>query len=129
MPGSGEGVRALRRSRCRFPSQALASRFCPSPAASSRSPCIGLPPLPDRITPHSLRRTYISIALLASAGDVEWVMAQVGHADAETTMRIYSQLLKRRKRDAFGQRFDALVADAQHALGAVGDAAWATPAR
>jgi hypothetical protein len=48
------------------------------------------------------------------------------HADAETTMRIYSQLLKRRKRAAFGRRFDALVTDAQQALGAVGDAAWAT---
>jgi integrase len=87
----------------------------------------GLPLLPDRLTPHSLRRTYISIALLASAGDVEWVMAQVGHADAETTMRIYSQLLKRRKRDAFGQRFDALVADARQALGEAHDAAWSAP--
>jgi hypothetical protein len=44
-------------------------------------------------------------------------------------VRIYSQLLKRRKRDAFGRRFDALVSDAQQALGAVGDAAWATPGR
>jgi len=31
-------------------------------------------------------------------------------------------MLKRRKRDAFGKRFDALVADARQALGAGGDA-------
>jgi integrase len=35
-----------------------------------------LPPLP-RISPHSLRRTYISIALLANNFDVKWVMGQV----------------------------------------------------
>ncbi len=31
----------------------------------------GLPPLP-RTTPHSMRRTYISIALLANNFDVKW---------------------------------------------------------
>jgi integrase len=97
--------------------------------ANRRRVAAGLPPLPDRLTPHSLRRTYISIALLASAGDVGWVMAQVGHADAETTMRIYSQLLKRRKRAAFGRRFDSLVAEAKQALGAGHDAAWSAPVR
>ena len=71
----------------------------------------GLNPLPH-VTPHTLRRTYISILLLASGGDVEYVMSQVGHADAETTMRIYSQLLKRAKRD-HGKAFDSLVADAR----------------
>ncbi|MFL5902507.1 MAG: hypothetical protein ACJ76Q_01655, partial [Solirubrobacteraceae bacterium] len=53
--------------------------------------------------------------LLASGGDVEYVMSQVGHADAETTMRIYSQLLKRAKRD-HGRAFDSLVADAREAV-------------
>lgn len=48
---------------------------------SKRREIAGLNPLP-RVTPHSLRRTYISIMLLASGGDVEYVMAQVGHADA-----------------------------------------------
>jgi len=71
----------------------------------------GLNPLPH-VTPHTLRRTYTSILLLASGGDVEYVMSQVGHADAETTMRIYSQLLKRAKRD-HGKAFDSLVADAR----------------
>ncbi len=43
----------------------------------------GLPALPH-IAPHSLRRTYISIALLANNFDVVWVMHQVRHADSKT---------------------------------------------
>jgi integrase len=69
----------------------------------------GLNPI-SHLTPHTLRRTYISIMLMASRGDVEYVMAQVGHTDHETTMRIYAQLLKRAKRD-HGKAFDALVED------------------
>ena len=42
-------------------------------------------------------------------------MAQVGHADAETTMRIYSQLLKRAKRDR-GTAFDTLVNEARETV-------------
>ena len=45
----------------------------------------GLPELP-RTTPHSLRRTYISIALRANDYDVKFVMAQVGHADSKMTI-------------------------------------------
>ena len=81
---------------------------------NKRREIAGLNPLP-RVTPHTLRRTYISIMLLASGGDVEYVMAQVGHADAETTMRIYSQLLKRAKRD-HGLAFDTLVSEAREAV-------------
>lgn len=51
--------------------------------------------------------------LLASRGDIEWVMAQVGHADSDTTMRVYSQLLKRQKRDGYGAAFDAMVDEAR----------------
>ena len=40
----------------------------------------GLPPLP-RTTPHTLRRTYISIALLANNFHVLWVMGQ-GHGQS-----------------------------------------------
>jgi integrase len=81
---------------------------------NKRREIAGLNPLP-RVTPHTLRRTYISIMLLASSGDVEYVMAQVGHADAETTMRIYAQLLKRAKR-AHGTAFDTLVNEARDAV-------------
>ena len=81
---------------------------------NARREARALNPLPH-ITPHTLRRTYISVLLLASGGDVEYVMSQVGHADAETTMRIYSQLLKRAKRD-HGRAFDSLVAEARETV-------------
>ncbi len=67
----------------------------------------GLPPLPH-ITPHSLRRTYISIALLANNFDVKWVMSQVGHADSKMTLDVYAQLEQRVQRD-HGRSFDRLV--------------------
>ena len=70
----------------------------------------GLPPLPNT-TPHTLRRTYISIALLANNFDVKWVMAQVGHADSRMTMDVYAQLEQRVKRE-HGESFDRLVREA-----------------
>src|SRR5919197_3449607 len=71
----------------------------------------GLPQLP-RTTPHSLRRTYISIALLANNFDVKWVMSQVGHADSKMTLDVYAQLEQRVQRD-HGVGFDRLVRDAR----------------
>jgi integrase len=71
----------------------------------------GLPPLPH-ITPHSLRRTYISIALLANNFDVKWVMGQVGHADSKMTMDVYAQLEQRVDR-THGVSFDRLVRKAR----------------
>jgi integrase len=85
----------------------------------------GLPPLP-RITPHSLRRTYISIALLANNFDVKWVMAQVGHADSKMTLDVYAQLEQRVDR-SHGTSFDRLVSKAREqvaALPAVQEAAF-----
>ena len=73
----------------------------------------GLPPLPHT-TPHTLRRTYISIALLANNFDVKWVMGQVGHADSRMTMDVYAQLEQRAKRD-HGASFDRLVRAAPRA--------------
>jgi integrase len=67
----------------------------------------GRPPIPH-ITPHSLRRTYISIALIANNFDVKWVMSQVGHADSKMTMDVYAQLEQRAKRD-HGRNFDRLL--------------------
>jgi integrase len=71
----------------------------------------GLPSLPNT-TPHTLRRTYISIALLANSFDVKWVMDQVGHADSKMTMDVYAQLQQRAKRD-HGAHFDELVRQAR----------------
>jgi integrase len=75
---------------------------------------LGLPPL-QHITPHSLRRTYISIELLASEFDLKWVMAQVGHADSKMTLDVYNQLQQRVKRE-HGASFDRLIHDARAAL-------------
>jgi hypothetical protein len=74
----------------------------------------GLPPLPST-TPHSLRRTYVSIALLANKFDVMWVMSQVGHADSKMTTDVYAQLQQRVRRD-HGRAFDTLVRRARERL-------------
>ncbi len=74
----------------------------------------GLPPLPHT-TPHSLRRTYISIALLANNFDVKWVMSQVGHADSKMTLDVYAQLEQRVER-SHGTAFDGLMRKAREQL-------------
>jgi integrase len=74
----------------------------------------GLPPLPNT-TPHSLRRTYVMVALLANNFDVVWVMSQVGHDDSKMTMDVYAQLQQRVPRD-HGRAFDALVRRARERL-------------
>ena len=82
--------------------------------ASTRLHQRGLPSLPNT-TPHTLRRTYISIALLANKFDVLWVMSQVGHADSKMTMDVYAQLQQRAQRE-HGRAFDALVRQARERL-------------
>ena len=76
--------------------------------AGERRAVRGLPRLPDKVTPHTLRHTYISIALIATKGDTAWVQDQVGHADHETTSRIYRHVIRRRQ--GHGPAFDRLVA-------------------
>jgi hypothetical protein len=41
--------------------------------------------LPETVTPHTLRRTFASLAL-AAGRDPRWVMAQLGHTDARFTL-------------------------------------------
>jgi integrase len=54
--------------------------------------------LPDRVTPHTLRRTYASLAL-AAGRDPGWVMAQIGHTDARLTLTVYAQVVQRTRLD------------------------------
>jgi integrase len=68
-------------------------------------------PLPDSITAHTFRRTFITLMLEAGA-PVPYVQSQVGHEDATTTLNIYAQVLRRRDRKSHGQAFDALMANA-----------------
>jgi Phage integrase family len=82
--------------------------------ANERLIARGLPPLPH-VTPHTLRRTYVSIMLLATNFDVTYVQHQVGHAESRMTLDVYAQLLDRRNRE-HGVAFDALLADARSTL-------------
>ncbi|UJA21629.1 tyrosine-type recombinase/integrase [Thermoleophilia bacterium SCSIO 60948] len=75
--------------------------------ASTRRAERDLPALPH-ITPHSLRRTYISLALVANDFDVKWVMSQVGHADSKMTLDVYAQLEQRIPRH-HGENLDRLL--------------------
>ncbi len=70
----------------------------------------GRGPLPQ-ITNHTFRRTYISL-LFAAGAEPPYVMSQVGHEDAKTTLNIYAQVLRRRDRSKVSSAFDKLVADA-----------------
>jgi integrase len=51
-------------------------------------------PLPDRLTPHSLRRTYASL-LFAVGRTAPEVMDQLGHTDPKLTLRIYARAMRR----------------------------------
>lgn len=48
-------------------------------------------PMPD-LTPQSLRRTFISLLLVAGA-DVPYVMAQAGHTDPKMTLGLCAQII------------------------------------
>jgi hypothetical protein len=52
-------------------------------------------PLPEGpLTPHSLRRAFISL-LLAIGEDVPYVMGRVGHVDPKMTLSTYGQAMFR----------------------------------
>jgi integrase len=58
----------------------------------------GQPPVLAHVTPHTLRRTYISF-MLAAGFDLPYVQEQVGHQDPSTTLKIYAQAIRRPDRD------------------------------
>lgn len=49
--------------------------------------------------------------LLANGAELPYVMAQVGHADESTTLRIYAKVLRRDRRHV-GKAIDEMVGDA-----------------
>jgi len=69
-------------------------------------------PIPAGLTPHSLRRTYISLQL-AGGADVRYVMGQVGHTDPGLTLRIYAQVIDSDR--GHGAHVDELVGAADWA--------------
>jgi len=76
----------------------------------------GIAPLP-KITPHALRRTYISLMLEAGA-PLPYVMDQVGQADSKTTLEIYAQVQKRVSRKNVHAAFDRLLNGADSGIAA-----------
>ncbi len=50
----------------------------------------GLAPMPTRITPHTFRRTFITLSFQAGK-DLVFVQSQAGHANWKTTLEIYTQ--------------------------------------
>jgi integrase len=54
--------------------------------------------LPDRVTPHTLRRTFVQMAVFAGR-DLRWIMDQVGHHDPTMTLKVYAQAHSRKSVD------------------------------
>jgi integrase len=66
----------------------------------------GLPPIPEGLTPHGLRRTFASV-LIATGADPVYVKGQLGHTDPSFTLRVYAHEMARR--DGERDRLRALV--------------------
>ena len=66
----------------------------------------GMAPLSDRITPHSLRRTFASV-LYALGEDPGVVMDEMGHTDPALALRVYRQAMRRDEGER--ERLRALV--------------------
>ena len=89
---------------------------------------VGIAPIDDGLTFHSLRRTYASLRC-AAGDDVRYTADQLGHEDPRFTLRCYAQASKRRERlskphrDAYDKALDCaamgsnddLTVDASHA--------------
>jgi len=84
------------------------NRFMDSAAklANAELRAAGREPIPD-VTPHSLRRTFISL-LLAAGADVPYVMAQAGHTDPKMTLGLYAQVIA--SKTDHGAALDGIVA-------------------
>lgn len=58
---------------------------------------LGIDPIGERVSPHSLRRTYASIRA-ALRDDPVYIAEQLGHEDPGFTFRVYQRAAKRRDR-------------------------------
>jgi len=82
--------------------------------ASERLVEAGSSPLPDGLTPHSLRRTFASV-LYALGEDPGVVMDEMGHTDPALALRVYRQTMRRG--DDEKARLRALVEGTEVAVG------------
>lgn len=63
--------------------------------ANKRLRDLGIEEISERVTPHSLRRTYASLRA-ASGDDPAYIAEQLGHSDARFTLAVYTKAVKRR---------------------------------
>lgn len=70
----------------------------------------GAPPIRAHVTPHTLRRSYITF-MLAAGFDLPYVQDQVGHLDPKTTLAIYAQVIRRPDRDQLRAEARALFGE------------------
>jgi integrase len=89
---------------------------------------VGLPPLPDKLTPHSLRRTFASL-LYALGEPPPVVMAEMGHTHPALALHLYARAMRRGEDERTALR--ALVEGDQLAFRGIrgGDANEATSER
>ena len=72
----------------------------------------GLALLPKRITPHTFRRTFVTLSFQAGK-DLVFVQSQVGHADWKTTLEIYTQQSHRSVDPEIRELLDAYLAESR----------------
>lgn len=76
--------------------------FVPKNILTRMERILGKTTIKKHATPHVFRHTHIS--MLTEAGvDIATIMARVGHEDIETTMKIYTHVTNKMKKDASGK--------------------------
>jgi site-specific recombinase XerD len=73
--------------------------FAPKNITDRMERLVGKTSIKKNATPHIFRHTHIS--MLTEAGvDIATIMARVGHEDIETTMKVYTHVTNKMKKDA-----------------------------
>jgi integrase len=78
--------------------------------ANARLADLGIRPIDEAVTPHSLRRLYASLRF-ALGDDPVYVAAQLGHTEPGFSMKVYASAVRRRERliGAALREFDAAL--------------------
>ena len=75
-----------------------------------------LPTLPDRLTPHSLRRSFVSLLVALNEPTTD-IMREAGHTSPNVTLGIYARVMSRTEgeRERLRELIDGEPADAVQA--------------
>jgi integrase len=78
--------------------------------ANGQLEAVGIAPISERVSPHSLRRTYASLRY-ACGDDPVYVAEQGGWADPSFPIKVYAKAVRRRDRlsGAHREAFDAAL--------------------